>query len=466
MISLIHAIAREEWRHFWRTRIAVAAAALMLCVAFTSLLTGWQQWRSSQIEQQQLNIRNQQEFKAQPDRNPHRMAHYGQFLFRTPGPLAFFDFGIDDFVGRMVYLEAHRQNSANFSNASQSSSLLRFGQITPAFVLQLLYPLLIVFLAFNCVTRERERGMLRLLQVQGTGGTALLLGKLTGQAGIALTLALPLLLAPPVITGFTAASLLISMLYSLYLLLWVAIAVAISAVVSRSRDALIGLVAIWIVATVLVPRVGAQLAATLVPLPSRAETAVVIHKELKKIGDSHNPDDPYFTRFKAEVLRRYGVDSVEALPVDYGGLLLAEGERLTSELFDKYMAQQAALEDRQRALLSRLAVISPLLPIRQLSMALSGSDLDAARYFLVAAENHRYEFVQGLNHLQAEHVRTKGQRISSHHWAELPEFDFTPPSPLSDAGRLLLPATILLAWLAAGAALLVWSGNRLNRVGR
>ncbi|MDT1823515.1 ABC transporter permease, partial [Acinetobacter baumannii] len=71
-----------------------------------------------------------QEFEAQPDRHPHRVVHYGHFLFSPLNPLAAFDPGIDGYTGNTLYLEGHRQNSANFGDVRQHSLLLRFGQLT------------------------------------------------------------------------------------------------------------------------------------------------------------------------------------------------------------------------------------------------------------------------------------------------------------------------------------------------
>ena len=96
------------------------------------------------------------EFDAQPNRHPHRMVHYGHFAFRPLDPLAAFDPGIDAFAGSVIYLEGHRQNSANFADVRQSSLLLRFGQLTPAFVLQTLLPLLLIVLGAGIIARERE----------------------------------------------------------------------------------------------------------------------------------------------------------------------------------------------------------------------------------------------------------------------------------------------------------------------
>lgn len=464
-------IARQEWKQFIRTRAAWIAALIVLVIALTSVFTSFQQWHQVTQTQRIFGERNQHEFESQPDRHPHRMAHYGQYLFREPGPLAFFDFGVDDFAGRMIYLEAHRENSANFSNASQSSSLIRFGQLTPAGVLQLLYPLLIIFLGFNCISRERESNTLRLLLSQRISGLTLISGKLLGQATIILALAAPLLVAPPLMTlalgldkstavsASTAA--LLSMCYAIYLLIWSAVTVSLSALIGRSRDVLVTLLACWMFASIAIPRVGAQIASRTEPVATRFETAIRIHEDLQKIGDSHNPNDPYYAKFKADVLARYGVERVEDLPIDYGGLLLSEGERQSSALFKHYANIDSNIQARQLSWLYRFGMLTPLLPLRQLSMSIAGTDTHAVRDFSFAAEQHRYGFVQALNQLQVEHVRHKGDRIASSHWADMPHFMYQAPGPAMT--RLREPLFMLSAWLFAAAALINWSGKVLVR---
>ena len=127
-------------------------------------------------------------FKAQPDRHPHRVVHYGTFIFRPLGPLAAFDPGVDAFTGNSMFLEGHRQNTANFGDVRQSSLLVRFGQLTPAFVLQVVAPLLLIFLGYGALARETERGTLRLLMLQGAGRGQVVGGKLLA-LGVAALLA-------------------------------------------------------------------------------------------------------------------------------------------------------------------------------------------------------------------------------------------------------------------------------------
>ena len=44
--------------------------------------------------------------------NPHSAAHFGRYLFKPVGPLAFVDEGINPYAGSSVYLEAHVQTPA------------------------------------------------------------------------------------------------------------------------------------------------------------------------------------------------------------------------------------------------------------------------------------------------------------------------------------------------------------------
>lgn len=465
------AIARGEWRAMLRNQVAVAAGILMLALTLAAILVSHERGRAVNAERARHQQSADRQWHAQPDRHPHRVVHYGHYVFRPLSPLAFFDFGVDPFTGTTLFLEGHRQNSANFSDAGQSSVLLRFGQLTPAFVLQVLTPLLIVFLAFGSVARERERGQLRLQIVQGVPGATLLLGKLAAHAGVALLLAAPAFLALVAIAIVHPAVALeaLTMLagYALYLLLWVVAAVLVSSSLPRARDALLALVAGWIVTAILLPRVMPDIAAGDVGRPSRIETEVAIHERLAAIGDSHDPDDPYFNAFRARTLEQYGVQRVEDLPVNYGGLLMAEGERLTSALFDEFMRADVARQRQENAIVHAASLFSPVIALRRMSTALAGTNLDSHARFLAEGERYRYGFVQKLNGLHANVVSPGGagdERIGKHHWDDTPRFGY-PPAPFADvAAHHAWPALALLGgWLLGLAGLGRLVAQRLER---
>jgi ABC-2 type transport system permease protein len=452
-------IAREELRWLWRNGLTRAAALLMLALLLTATLAAVEQRNAQEAARARVQAASDQAFLDQPERHPHRVVHYGQFALRPLGPLAFFDFGLDAYSGRLLYLEGHRQNSANFGDARQSSLLLRFGQLSPAFVLQLLAPLLIVFLAHAAVARERSGGSLRALRVQGLSLGDIVLGKLLAHSGVALALAAPALLALLIIGAMHAAAgaaALLALLYALYLLGWVLLALLASLLAPRPREALLAGLSLWVVMCVALPRLGADTIAAATPLPTRVATDIGVQKALAAIGDSHNPNDPHFSAFREAVLQRYGVERIEDLPVNFSGIVMQEGERLTSELFAQQAAAVQQLELTQSAQLAALGWISPLLALRPASMRLAGSDPDTQRAFLAQAEAHRYAFVQALNVLHAEkiqHLNDRDQKLSTEEWKALPRFEFiaparalntTPLAALRALGLwLLLPALLL-----------------------
>lgn len=470
-------IAADELRLMRRNRVAVTAFALLVGLTLVAVLTAWTHQRGIA----ELRARHQtaaaRAFDAQPDRHPHRVVHYGHFIFRPLGPLAAFDPGVDAFTGNSMFLEGHRQNTANFGDVRQSSLLVRFGQLTPAFVLQIVAPLLLVFLGYGVVARERERGTLRVLMLQGASRAQLVGGKLLALGLVALLVALPAMLGFALIAGQPGALALpmavVALGYVAYLALWVVGIVLVSAGVSRSRDALPTLLGVWAVAAILLPRVAPDVARAAVPLRDRLQTDVAIARDLRRMGDSHDPDDPHFAAFKQSVLTRHGVTRIEDLPVNYQGLLAVEGERLTAQLFDRYAAESHAAQARQHAIVTAIGVLSPTIAVRDLSMAAAGTDLEGHRRFLDQAERYRYALVQRLNRLQAEGVRyaddvardagaDRRKRVDAGHWGRMPDFAYQAPDAGALAVRALPGLAIVLAWLAAAGLLLGRATRRLG----
>ena len=361
-----------------------------------------------------------------------------------------------------------------------TTSMHRFGQLTPAFVLQVLVPLLLDFLVYGAVVRERERGTLRQMLLQGVTPGRVIAGKALGIGVAAALLALPALVALGFVATTTATAIgpvaVMAVGYLAYLLVWALVVLIVSTLARRMRDALIVLIALWAVSVVLLPRAASDLASLATPLPTRIESEIATAQDLRALGDSHDPDDPFFADFKARTLARYGVDRVEDLPVNYAGLVAVEGERLTSELFVRSGAESFATQAAHSAFADAAALFSPTVAVRRLSMAAAGTDLNGHRRFLDQAEAYRYAFVQRLNRLQADAVdatldRAKGRtaaaeqaaRISSENFAAIPKFRFVPAAP-DELVRAALPALgALVAWGLVLAAMLALAARRLAR---
>jgi ABC-2 type transport system permease protein len=395
-------------------------------------------------------------FEQQPDRHPHRVVHYGHFVFRPLGPLAAFDPGIEPLVGHMIFLEGHRQNTANFADARQSSLLVRFGEFTPAFVVQTLAPLLLIFVGFATLTREREGGTLRLALSQAVPAITLVSGKWLALGAIAFIATAPaflvlLYLSMDAVTRLPAFLMLAG--YVMYLAIWSGIVVLISALLEKSRTALLSLIAIWTLLVIVIPRGLPEIASAATRLPTQVETDISIHRDVARIGDSHNPDDPYFAQFRARVLKNYGVTRVEDLPVNYRGLVAVEGERITAALFEDYADRTFDVLEQQNDWIDNAGAVSPWLAIRRLSMAAAQTDLAAYRTFLEQAEAYRYRLVQALNEMQAELLSfandtdSRLNRVDAEHFRGLEKFKFDPLPVSALLARTLMPLLLLFALL-------------------
>lgn len=463
-MSAIRLIAAGEWRLMRRNRVAMLGLIMLLALSVIAVLTSIAQRDNSDAIRARFQAQADHVFDGAPARHPHRMVHYGHFVFRPLPPLAAFDPGVDAFTGNTIYLEGHRQNSANFGDVRQSSLLVRFGQLTPAFVLQALAPLMLIFIGFGIVARERERGTIRQLFAHGVSARTLLSGKALGLGGIAALLLTPAALALGWLIAFEGAPLAPSLVllagYAAYLSIWVLLIVIASSLAAYARTALMALIGIWAFTVILLPRLAPDIALAANPTLTRLETDIAIKEDLRRMGDSHNPDDPHFNAFRERTLKQYGVEKVEDLPVNYRGLLAVEGEKLTSKLFDDYATTLFAAQQAQSRLSDTAGILSPTIALRRLSMSAAGTDLEGHRRFLSQAEAYRFAIVQQLNQLQATAItydddskRNKDPeagrrvRIDPDNWRKVPDFQYKAAATGEKLSAALPGMLMLLAWL-------------------
>ena len=415
------------------------------------------------------------QWAEQPDRHPHRVIHYGFLVFREEAPLAFFDPGVGAYAGTSLFLEGHRQNTASFGDARHATAMLRFGRLTPAAVLGLLLPLFVVAAGFASVSGERERGTLRVLLAQGATPAQIMGGKVLGIGAVAVAAALPIGLITaafaavggedqPSVTGMLA----LAATYAAYLAGWVLLTVWVSSRRASSRAALAQLVAIWVALCVAAPRLGASLAAALHPIPSRAQFTAQVEDAQRQVGDSHNPDDPFFRALRDEYLTRYQVASVEELPINWGGVVSREGEEITSRIHEEQQQELVAAYRRQDRVMAWLGLLSPYLAGRDLSMAAAGTGPEAVEAFRAQAEAHRYDIIQRLNDLHIHEINyenDRAQRIARQEWTRFPVFEPGLPSlRLTLASRPQSLAALGL-WIVVPLAGLGLGRKRLPRVG-
>ena len=451
-------------------RNALFNKAVLVLLGVIALLLVYAGYSGARIHSDQTanRIKYQREVRSHwenmPDKHPHRMAHYGYIAFRPKHPLSVFDFGIESYTGNAVFLEAHKQNSVNFSEAGFSSGMLRFGEISIAMILQVLLPLVIFFIGFSTVATDRENGTLKILLSQGATWKEIIFGKMTGLLAIALPVLLFAMLVL-VMCGFLFSSLsfgmdewlrtlLITLSYMIYLTVVSLLAVLLSAVSKTARLALISLIGVWLLLVVILPRASQAAGSALFPSLSKIEFEAGMESDLIKKGDSHDPNDPYYKALKDSLMKVYRVDSIVQLPFNYSGFQMKEGERVSAEIYQQHLLALLNNYKRQNSVSRVVAFVNPFAAQRNLSMALSGTDFNTYSWFQQQAEGYRYHLAQQMNELQIKLISNRRpaqheapHSISREHWKAFPDFVYQRPSLGKVLGDELLSLTALLLWV-------------------
>jgi ABC-2 type transport system permease protein len=478
MATLVPVVARQQWRLLTRDRrLAILGLALLLVLG-AAALTSAALYRAQEAERAAAQVEEAQVWARQGPANPHGAAHFGRYVYKPLSPLGAVDPGLLPQLGTTLFLEAHAQNPARGRAIDGGTALDRFSGLSPASMLQVLAPLLIILAGFATFAGERARSLLRQELAAGAPPSALIAGRL---GGLAATVAILLCLVAAIgvlalsISGAAASAYgaLLWMLlgYALYLFAFAALTVAASAAFASARTALVVLLAFWAMATLFVPRIAPAIAEAAAPTLSGPAFEAAVTKEVREGPSGHDPQDARLERLKVETMKRYGVTRLEDLPVDFGGISLFHGEALSTAIYRRHFADLYDGYDRQADVQRTFALLSPFQAIRPWSAALAASDQHAHRRFLEQAEDFRYAVVQRLNR---DIIRNRKQPAAgappAPYLADVAaitrDVRFAPrPVPLGEAlARHWIDLLILIAWAVAAAGLAFAAARRLARL--
>ncbi|MEM0985564.1 MAG: DUF3526 domain-containing protein [Pseudomonadota bacterium] len=462
-MSRVWSVAVAEWQLWLRSKVATVAfgvIAALLAIASLSTAAHMSEERHARTHQQQ---QAEETFLAQPARHPHRMVHYGHYVFRTPPPLSIIDPGVDAVTGQSIFLEGHRQNTAMFADIRASASLGGFPSLSPAFVYQVLTPLLLIALGHAVFVREREAGTLSPLLAQGVSGHTLFVGKVLALAALSVAILLPIaVLAFVGLVGgeAIATSLALVGINALYLLVWSAVIALVSAVVKTRSLALGLLVFIWLAWVLVIPRIAVATTSAALPVTGKIESDFQMYADMRELGDGHNAADPAFAELRNNLLAEYDVASVEELPINFRGVVAQASEQDLTTLMNQYAERRMAAEAEQTRRASAFGWLSPTMALGTGSRTLAGVDLLTHHRFLREAEIVRYDFVQGLNQVHidelsyaddvnrsASEAASRQAQVSPENWAVLSAFQFEPAPPRDRIGDAVSPIAKLLLWL-------------------
>ena len=469
---MILKILKHELLRFQRKGSVKVLLISVLLLSVSSVVLSYRDYQlavdqyNSNVVQARVNWENQAE------KDPHDAAHDGTYVIKPIYPLSILDKGIRPYAGQVVHLGAHKRNQSTINESKDRSGMFRFGELTPDFVLIYVFPLLLIFLGYNAFTEEKERQTIRLLLVQGTTFQKLSIGK-----WLALLVQMLVLLFFFILVAFLCYKLLdnevqvewlewggLVLIYLLYFMVFISLIVMVSGRAKTSGSSLTILLAIWIFVTLIVPKVSTTLSSSLYPFPSLQTFVNDIIDDQKKGLNGHNFWNDAALEFKKEVLEEYGVSTVEELPVEYSGLLLAEGEKYESEVYTKHFDLLQEQYRKQRSVYRSCGIVSPMLPVRFVSMALTRTDYGFLWHFEDEAERYRVELNTALNMNIAENAKGIDEyKADTSLWSSIPTFNYQWQSGKELILNHFIEYCISLSW-AVLSFLMMLFGNRKIKV--
>jgi ABC-2 type transport system permease protein len=471
---IVRAVAAKEWLEMRRDRRLLALVAVTALLMVAALAFGVAENARLSRERAAAAEADRALWTGQSAKNPHAAAHFGQYAFKPTSPLALADPGVDPYVGSAVWLEAHKQNEAQFRAARDGGVAARLGGLSLAFVLQIVAPLVVLLAGFASFSGERENGTLKQLLSLGARPRDILAGKAATLIGASAAL----LLLPACLGAALAVALLsdasrlsladqllrlgaMGLGYAAYLAGFAFLALGVSALSRTSRGALLTLLAFWLANSFLVPRLATDVARAFAPTPTAQEFRAAIAKDKAKTF-GHDETHPAFVAFREETLRKYGVTRVEDLPVSFRGLALRKDDEAGYEIFDRRFGELQAAFERQNAIRAASGFVFPLLAMRPFSMAFAGSDGRSQFDFATAAEGHRRSIQNQVSdniiHFQRDENYVAGPEL----WRRIAAFAYRPPGAGYALANSGLEIAGLCGWLLLTAGFALFAARRLR----
>ncbi len=476
---MITSIARKEFAEIVRDGRFKWTAAIMVLLLLTAMMAGYQKYTTAVRIQQAAQAGTNEQWLDQGDKNPHSAAHYGNYAFKPAGPLSYFDNGISNYTGTAVFMEAHKQNFAIGRPASDQSAIARFGDLSGASILQLLLPLLIIFLGFTAFSGERESGTLRQVMSMGVTNRQLLWGKALG-----IGTAVLIVVVPCILIGALALSLAesidhadsmgtrlvtMSIAYLMYAGIFLFLTLAVSALTRHARTTLMILVGFWAFTGFLMPKAASEMSKFMEPTPAFGKWMADMRAHQRR-GFDGVPPFVKFAKYTKEVFKEYGVDNVADLPMYFVAVRLQKLEEYDYPVFDQHYGMIRDAYAAQRKVQDRFGLFAPTLPLRSISMALSGTDLIQHVKFMSDAETYRRNMVVKMNDylakaavdLNATSSSSNYMRADEEVFAIVPPFEFEPPELAAMIAEHRNNFILLALWLAAVIGLAVVAANRIS----
>jgi len=254
-------------------------------------------------------------------------------------------------------------------------------------------------------------------------------------------------------------------IYLIYFVVFTNLVLLVSLKAKTSGVSLTVSLAIWILVTLIIPKLSTNLAGHLYPFPTLQTFGNNIVMDQQGGLNGHNFWNGAAEDFRKKTLEEYGVETVEELPIAFGGLLLAEGEKYESKIYTKHFDLLRGQYEKQRNVYRTAGLLSPFLAVRFASMSLARTDYGFQWHFEDEAEKYRVELNTALNMNIAQNAKgVESYKADAALWKNIPRFNYK----MQPADKILsdhqIEYGILLLWSMVSLALMLLVANKIKAI--
>jgi ABC-2 type transport system permease protein len=464
-------IIKNEWSFLFRSRVLLGTSSAFLLVLMGSVFLGYYQTKKLTQNYQTAQKHVREQWESIKEMNPHGAAHYGTYVFTPTTLLSTLDEGVNSITGNVLRVEGHIQNEIVHSEASQMMAVSKFGKLKSSLLLQYVVPLILIFLAFHSVSQEKQSERLKLLILQGAKPTQLILAKtfsvwLYGVGLLTFTiLTYALFNLQSLDTEILIRAALFFLAYCLYYFIVSALTVFFSAQWQNATAALTSMLGIWIIWTIFLPNMMMSTVEKLYPLPSRNEMQSAMKEDRSKGIDGHNPSDEREKELEKEVLKKYNVDSLSQLPINFDGIVMQADEEYGNKVWDKHFGHLRRVFSAQKRAYQLGGIINPFVSLQNTSMGFAASDNLHHQEFLVQVENYRRVFIKTLNDKHAFGGSKTGDwdwKANNAFFKAVPDYSYKPIALASVFGAYIMDVLLLAFWTLLVTALLIFGTKKMQ----
>ncbi|HEY6192748.1 MAG TPA: ABC transporter permease subunit [Bacteroidota bacterium] len=379
-------------------------------------------------------------------------------IYLPPQPLAALVTGISSDIGRTVEVRGRGELTADDSRFNEVPIFAIFRFLDLDFIFQIVLSLFAILFAYDAINGEKERGTLRLSFANPIPRHTYILGKLGGACiGLGAPLLVPILigcallpvLGVPMSGGDWTKLSLILAAGLLYFGVFLSLSVMISSFTKRSAHSFLILLAVWILAVLITPRLAIILAGRAVEVPSVDEVA--------------SQKGRYSAQLWGEDRKKMAAYKPEAAGAD-PSVMMQRFNKFMQDIADErdkkmeeFNGRLNELRENCRRMQQRLALwIARLSPAATFSLAatsLAGTSLTLEHQYMDAATAYQKVLAQFMKNktgmvaggrmMIMRNAVEDGKKPEPINPNELPEFTYQPASLASVVGESLPDLALL-----------------------